>query len=153
MWAWSFATISAGRFQPTVFEAVLVAMAVGTALYGFLALLISFAWREDMLPSAGRFLATLGIWFASSLPVYMYFNPSWSHAHSAFAVALFLWYWIRTRHARTGRNGWSSGRLAALMMDVYYVNGVCSVAVAGVALRLLERVARQSPRAAWAAFS
>ena len=42
-------------------------------------------------------LATLGIWFASSLPVYMYFNPSWSHAHSVFMVAVFLWYWHETR--------------------------------------------------------
>jgi len=35
------------------------------------------------------FLATLGIWGASSLPVYMYFNPAWSHVQSAFAVAFF----------------------------------------------------------------
>ena len=42
-------------------------------------------------------LATVGIWAGSSLPVYMYFNPFWSHAHSAFIVALFLWYWDHTR--------------------------------------------------------
>ena len=35
------------------------------------------------------FLATLAIWWGSSLPVYMYFNPAWSHAHSAFVVRSF----------------------------------------------------------------
>ncbi len=89
-----------------------VAMAVGTALYGFLALLISFVLARRYVAERWAFLATLGIWFASSLPVYMYFNPSWSHAHSAFMVALFLWYWIRTRPRGHGGNGLFSGRLA-----------------------------------------
>jgi hypothetical protein len=58
------------------------------------------------------------------LPVYMYFNPSWSHAHSAFMVALFLWYWIRTRAARTWVQWIVLGAIGGLMMDVYYVSGV-----------------------------
>jgi len=101
-----------------------VAMAVGTALYGFLALLISFALARKYVAERSAFLATLGIWFASSLPVYMYFNPSWSHAHSAFMVALFLWYWIRTRAARTWLQWIVLGAIGGLMMDVYYVSGV-----------------------------
>jgi hypothetical protein len=101
-----------------------VAMAVGTALYGFLALLISFVLARRYFAERWAFLATLGIWFASSLPVYMYFNPSWSHAHSAFMVALFLWYWIRTRAARTWVQWIVLGAIGGLMMDVYYVSGV-----------------------------
>jgi hypothetical protein len=54
----------------------------------------------------------------------MYFNPSWSHAHSAFMVALFLWYWIRTRAARTWLQWIVLGAIGGLMMDVYYVSGV-----------------------------
>ena len=101
------------------------AMALGTALYGFLALWISFRLARKYVPERWAFLATLGIWFASSLPVYMYFNPSWSHAHSAFTVALFVWYWDRTRNGRTlGRNGSCWVRSAGLMMDVYYPNAV-----------------------------
>ena len=79
----------------------LVAMALGTAFYGFMALWISFVLARRYVAERWAFLATVGIWFASSLPVYMYFNPSWSHAQSAFAVALFLWYWMRTRKERT----------------------------------------------------
>ena len=61
------------------------ATVIATALYGFLGLFISFQIARKYLPARWAFLGSLGIWFASSLPVYMYFNPSWSHAHSAFA--------------------------------------------------------------------
>jgi len=101
-----------------------VAMALGTALYGFLALMISFALARRYVPEHWAFLATLGIWFASSLPVYMYFNPSWSHAHSAFMVALFLWYWIRTRAGRTWAQWFVLGAIGGLMIDVYYLSGI-----------------------------
>jgi hypothetical protein len=101
-----------------------VAMAFGTALYGFLALMISFVLARKYVPERWAFLATVGIWFASSLPVYMYFNPSWSHAHSAFMVALFLWYWIRTRTERTWVQWIVLGAIGGLMTDVYYVSGV-----------------------------
>ncbi len=102
----------------------MVAMALGTAVYGFLALLISFALARRYVSERWAFLATVGVWFASSLPVYMYFNPSWSHAHSAFTVALFIWYWIRTRSARTWPQWAILGAIGGLMMDVYYVSGV-----------------------------
>jgi hypothetical protein len=102
----------------------MVAMAVGTAVYGFLALIISFSVARKYFSERWAFLAALGIWFASSLPVYMYFNPSWSHAHSAFTVTLFLWYWIRTRNARTWLQWMILGAIGGLTMDVYYVTGV-----------------------------
>jgi hypothetical protein len=102
----------------------ILAMSLGTALYGFLALWISFCVARKYLPERWAFLATVGVWFASSLPVYMYFNPSWSHAHSAFAVALFFWYWDRTRRARTWAEWVILGAMAGLMMDVYYPNAI-----------------------------
>jgi hypothetical protein len=100
------------------------AMALGTALYGFLGLFLSFRLARKYLAERWAFLATIGIWFASSLPVYMYFNPSWSHAHSAFVVALFFWYWDRTRGGRTWSQWLVLGAISGLMLDVYYVNGV-----------------------------
>ncbi len=105
-------------------EPYLRAMAAGTALYGFLAIWISFRLARKYLPERWAFLAALGVWFASSLPVYMYFNPSWSHAHSAFTIALFLWYWDHTRHARTTLQWAGLGLIAGLMMDVYYPNAI-----------------------------
>ena len=112
--------ISADGFsQPYV-----VAMAFGTAFYGFLGLLLSFSLAKKYVRDRWAFLATMGIWLASSLPVYMYFNPAWSHAHSAFTVALFLWYWDRTRGPRSAGQYVVLGLIAGLMIDVYFPNGV-----------------------------
>jgi hypothetical protein len=101
-----------------------VTMALATATYGFLGLLLAFDLARKYFAQRWALLATLGIWFASSLPVYMYFNPSWSHAHSAFVVALFLWYWHRTRTGRTLSQWTVLGLLSGLMVDVYYPNFV-----------------------------
>jgi hypothetical protein len=102
----------------------LLGMALGTAFYGFLGLLFSYSLAKKYVEERWAFLATLGVWGASSLPVYMYFNPAWSHAHSAFAVALFLWYWDRTRACRTFLQWILLGLIAGLMVDVYFVNGI-----------------------------
>jgi hypothetical protein len=102
----------------------ILAMALGTAIYGFLGLLFSYFLARKYVEERWAFLSTLAIWGASSLPVYMYFNPAWSHAHSAFAVALFLWYWDRTRDCRSVLQWILLGFLAGLMVDVYFPNGV-----------------------------
>ncbi len=102
----------------------LLAMALGTAFYGFLGLLFSYSLAKKYVEERWAFLATLGVWGASSLPVYMYFNPAWSHAHSAFGVALFIWYWDRTRDSRTLFQWILLGLIAGLMVDVYFMNGV-----------------------------
>jgi len=98
------------------------AMAFGTCLYGFLSLLFSFRLACKYVGPAWSFLATLAIWWASSLLVYMYFNPSWSHAHSAFVVGLFLWYWDATREQRNLAQWLLLGLIVGLMLDVYFTN-------------------------------
>jgi hypothetical protein len=98
------------------------AFAFATALYGFLSLLISFRLASKYLHPLWAFLAVLGIWGGSSLPVYMYFNPSWSHAHSAFIVALFVLYWDSTRESRTLPQWLLLGLIVGLMLNVYYPN-------------------------------
>jgi hypothetical protein len=100
----------------------LLAMALATACYGFLSLLLTFRISKKYFAAPWPFFATVTIWMASSLPIYMYFNPSWSHALSAFSVALFLWYWERTKLQRT-RGQWAIlGLTAGLMGNVYYPN-------------------------------
>lgn len=99
-----------------------VTMALATALYGFIGLWISYRLAALYVQERWAFLATLGLWFASSLPVYMYFNPAYSHAHSVFAVALVLWYWQRTRSRRTVVQWMILGLLSGLMLNVYYLN-------------------------------
>ncbi len=102
----------------------LLAMALTTAGCGFLSLFFAFRMTRKYFDDRWTFLATLGIWMASSLPIYMYFNPSWSHAQSAFTVALFLWYWERTRLKRTSGQWAVLGLLGGLMGNVYYPNAI-----------------------------
>jgi hypothetical protein len=114
-------------------------MAAVTALAGFLGLMLSFSLARKYFPERWAFLATLGIWLAGSLPVYMYFNPSWSHAHSAFAVSLFLWYWERTRGKREIKQWIVLGLLGAWMLNVYYLNAVLLLAPCLESAWLLKR--------------
>jgi len=107
-----------------------IAMAFGTALYGFLGLLLAIRIARKYVDERWAFLAAISIWWASSLPVYMYFNPSWSHAHSAFAVALFLWYWHETREQRSTRQWCVLAAIAGLMLNVYYVNAMLLLVLA-----------------------
>ncbi len=100
----------------------LVAAALATALYGFLGLWASFIIARRYVAERWAFMATLGMWFASSLPVYMYFDPFYSHAHSVFVVGIFLWYWRRTRARRSVAQWAILGLLAGLMLNVYYIN-------------------------------
>lgn len=128
----------------------LYSMAIATAIYGFLGLWISFRLARRYFSERSAMIATLGIWFASSLPVYMYFNPSWSHALSAFVVALFLWYWNETRESRSLPQWILLGLFTGLALDVYYPNfviilipGLESLAVyAGITPRLPGNPAR-----------
>jgi hypothetical protein len=127
------------------------AMALSTGFYGFLALLLSFRMARKYVNSAWAFLATLAIWWGSSLPVYMYFNPSWSHAHSAFAAALFLWYWDATREHRSLSQWITLGLIVGLMLNVYYANlmivSVLLVEAIGQYREALQSAAPDLPRA------
>jgi hypothetical protein len=99
-------------------------IALATAGYGFLGLWLSFCLARKYVAERWAFLGTAGYWFASSLIVYMYLNPAWSHAHSMFAVALFLWYWHRTQRQRTGFQWIVLALIGALMVNTYYLNSV-----------------------------
>src|SRR5260370_15694263 len=99
-------------------------MGVGAGVYGLLGLVLAFRCAREYVEERWAILATLSIWWASSLPVYMYFNPSWSHAHSAFAVALFLWHWHETRSSRSLAQWLILAVIAGLMLNVYYANAM-----------------------------
>lgn len=126
----------------------IAALSGATTLYGFLGLWLSFQLAKRYAEEKWAFWATLGIWFGSSLPVYMYLKASWSHAHSAFTVALFLWYWDRTRGTRTWKEWLMLGLFSGLMVDVYLANGIFVLAP------VLECVATylqtaEDPRGLW----
>lgn len=94
------------------------AVAFASAFYGFAALLIGYVWACSYSSRKAALLATLAIWFGSSLHAYMYFNPSWSHAPSAFIVALFLWIWHRTRGGRAWHDWLLLGFVGGVMSTV-----------------------------------
>ena len=125
-----------------------IAMAFGTALYGFLGLFLSFRLARKFVEERWALLATLAIWGASSLPVYMYFNPSWSHAHSAFMVTLFFWYWLETRERRSLPQWILLGAIAGLMLNVYYANAMVLTLVAVEGLLSLRDAFQASSTAA-----
>src|SRR5882762_8401151 len=112
-----------------------ITMALATSFYGFLGLLLAFRLARHYVEERWALLATLSMWWASSLPVYMYFNPSRSHAHSSFVVSLFLWYWHRTRGERTLGQWMLLGGLSGLMVNVYYPNALLLAVLAIEAAR------------------
>src|SRR6266436_4428974 len=115
-----------------------LAMAAGTAFWGFLGLWLSFRLARQYAGALWGLLATVAIWWASSLPVYMYFNPSWSHAHSAFAVSLFVFYWHQTSDKRTPRQWFVLALSAGLMLNVYYANAMLLIILVVEAFRVVH---------------
>ena len=98
----------------------MVAIAAGALCYAFLALWISFRLARKYVAERWAFLATFGIWMASSLTWYIYAEPSFAHVPTAFTVALFVWYWDRTRNGRTWTQWLTLGAIGGLMLDTYY---------------------------------
>jgi len=101
------------------------AVAYGSAVYGFLAILLSIraarlllGARQQTAPESGAFAAALAIWIGTPLLFYMYVAPPFSHACSAFAVALFVNVWLRVRQAWTTRGAFALGLSAALVAMV-----------------------------------
>ena len=121
-----------------------ITMALATAFYAFLGLFLAFRLARQYVEERWALLATIAIWWASSLPVYMYFNPSWSHAHSAFAVALFLWHWHRTRSSRSFSQWLLLALIAGLMLNVYYANAMVLVVLVVEAARQYLSALRRS---------
>jgi hypothetical protein len=125
-----------------------ITMAFATAFYGLLGLLLAFRLACQYVEERWALLSTVAIWWASSLPVYMYFNPSWSHAHSAFVVALFLLYWHQTRSSRSLAQWLILALITGLMLNVYYANVMVLAVLAIEAARQYYFAFRPAPSAA-----
>jgi hypothetical protein len=105
----------------------LVTLVLATCLYAYAGLMLSFSLARRYVEERWALLAALAMWLGSSLTAYVYVNPSWSHAHSVFAVALFLWYWERTRGGRTAGQWLFLGLISGLMVEVYFPNVVVAL--------------------------
>ena len=84
----------------------IVAVSLGSAFYGFLAMLLAAAAARRV---TGRGLvASLIVAVGTPLVFYSYVAPVFGHATSAFAVSLMVWMWLRVR------DRWTLGGALAL---------------------------------------
>ncbi len=104
----------------------LAAVAYGSAVYGFLAICLSIFSTRRLLGEGH--LAGLAVWIGTPLLFYAYVAPGFSHACSAFAVALFVTVWLIVREHWSLRGLTALGACAGLMamvreQDMFFVVG------------------------------
>ena len=95
------------------------AVAYGSAFYGFAAIVLGIgAARRILGAGAGAPGSGLAVWAGTPVLFYMYIAPPFSHACSAFAVALFVAIWLHVRRAWTVRGAVALGLSGALVAMV-----------------------------------
>jgi hypothetical protein len=124
------ARLLAGAGRPVAIDGFsrpyLAAVTYGSAVYGFLAVMLSIAVARRVIGHG--WLAGLVVWLGTPLLFYMYVAPGMAHATSAFAVAAFVATWLVVRERWSSRGMVALGALAALMtmvreQDVLFVLG------------------------------
>ncbi|HUR22025.1 MAG TPA: hypothetical protein VMZ90_14515 [Vicinamibacterales bacterium] len=99
-----------GAPQDGYSQPYITAVALGSAVYGWLAILLAASIAERWF---GRGLgAALAVLVGSPLLFYMYVAPPFSHACATFAVTACLWTWLRVRDT------WSWGGVIWLGLTV-----------------------------------
>ena len=94
----------------------IVAVSLGSAVYGFLAVLLSAASARRVI---GRGLAaSLIVAIGTPLVFYSYVAPVFGHATSAFAVSLMVWVWLHVRDRWTLRGALALGLAGGLVAIV-----------------------------------
>lgn len=110
-------------------EPYVYAVAVASAVYAFMGLLLAYRLCRRRFSAFPSMLSLLALWFGSSLPAYMYFHPSLSHAVSFFLVAAFFTVWWDARDGPVLR--WAlMGVLLGLMTATRPQNALYAVPVA-----------------------
>jgi len=105
----------------------LAAVAYGSAFYGFAAIVLAVVAARRII---GTYALSSGFaaWLGTPLLFYMYIAPPFSHACSAFAVALFVTVWLQVRQTWRVSGVMALGATAALMamvreQDVFFALG------------------------------
>jgi hypothetical protein len=104
------------------------AVAYGSAFYGFVAILLGIAAARRITGLKAALVEGVAVWIGTPLLFYMYIAPPFSHACSAFAVALFVTVWLRVRQTWSVSGTAVLGLSAALMamvreQDVFFAAG------------------------------
>lgn len=130
----------------------IAAVAYGSAAYGFLALVLAIRCAARL--GFNAFASALAVWLGTPLLFYMYVAPPFSHACSAFAVALFTWVWLRVRGEWSPRGMAALGASCALMVMVREQDLFFGIAVAvdyglwALGFRLWDAAQPRAPRSA-----
>jgi hypothetical protein len=119
------------------------AVALGSLLYGFAAVLLIHALLLRYFSAGIALGAALLSWWATFLHWYMVQQPTMSHAPSAFGSAFVVWLWERDRQAREPWGFFMLGLAMGLAMCLRWQNGVLLVLPG---LELLARL-RAEPQA------
>ena len=114
----------AGSPQDGYSKPYLAAVAYGSAVYGFLALVLAIRCAQRL--GVNGFAAGVAVWLGTPLLFYMYVAPPFSHACSAFTVALFTYVWLCVRESWSVRGFAALGAAGALMamtreQDVFFI--------------------------------
>jgi hypothetical protein len=87
--------VGLGEAQDGYSQPYITAVAIGSAVYGWLAILLAASMAERWF---GRGLgAAMAVLAGTPLLFYMYVAPPYSHACATFAVTFCLWTWLRVR--------------------------------------------------------
>ncbi|MEP6916006.1 MAG: hypothetical protein ABJC89_10175 [Acidobacteriota bacterium] len=103
------------------------AVAYGSAFYAFAAILLAIGAARRII-GTHALSSGLAVWAGTPLLFYMYIAPPFSHANSAFAVALFVTVWLRVRRTWSITGAITLGLAGALMamvreQDLFFVAG------------------------------
>jgi len=124
---WMGSTVDADGYSLPYVAAV----AYGSAIYGWLALVLSMLIVRRVLATATDSLiplaAACAIWIGTPLFFYMYIAPPMSHACSAFVVAAFILTWLRVRGRWSVPGMIALGALTALMVMVREQDGLLAI--------------------------
>ncbi|MEX0990761.1 MAG: hypothetical protein WD004_00620 [Actinomycetota bacterium] len=111
--------------------------ALGTAVYTFVGLLLAFQIARRNTGRIPALLGTIGVWFASSLPIYQYFLAFHPPAMAGAIGAALLTVWNRD-------DGWTLGRWLAMgviagLLVITHPVGIAWFALPGISLLGLDR--------------
>jgi hypothetical protein len=105
-----------------------LACALATAGYAFLGLFLAYRTAERFAGKEPALVATAALWLASSLPVYVYFLPFYSHALASFAVSVFFWFWLTRRPFARPRQWAAWGLVGGLVWQMEPLAGLVMIA-------------------------
>ena len=94
------------------------AVSLGSAIYAGIALLLTYLLASAITSRRAAVWASLVIWLGTPALFYSHLAPTYAHATSWFAAALFLTVWFRTRDRRFWRAWVALGLIGGLVAMV-----------------------------------